>query len=86
MPGTTATPEFEQVPTDRPREHLDVADAGPPAPLRRTLERLAELPDRTVLVQHNDRVPHHLYPQLEKRGYAFETVDRGEDVVTAVWR
>jgi hypothetical protein len=88
MSGTTtrAIPEFEEAPTDRPVERLDVADAGPPTPLKRTLERLASLPDETVLVQYNDRAPQYLYPKLDERGYAVETVETDGAVVTAVWR
>ncbi len=67
--------DFENVPTHRPTETLDVRELGPPKPLSRTLERLAELDDETVLVQHNDRVPQHLYPRLSERGYVFETVE-----------
>lgn len=83
---TTGDPAFERAPTGRPTERLDVADAGPPAPLKETLERLVDLPDEVLLVQYNDRAPQHLYPKLEDRGYAFETVDTDEAVVTAIWR
>jgi hypothetical protein len=78
-------PDFEEAPTDRRVERLDVADAGPPTPLKRTIERLATLSDETMLVQYNDRAPQHLYPKLRDRGYAFETVDDEEAVVTAIW-
>lgn len=74
------------VPDDRPRERLDVYDLGPPKPLQRTLERLAELPDETVLVQHNDRAPQFLYPKLEARGYTYDTVETDETTVTVIWR
>lgn len=73
-------------PTDRPREVLDVAALGPPKPLKNTLERLAELDDGTVLVQLNDRVPQMLYPKLDDRGYAYETVEHEAGAVTAIWR
>ncbi len=73
-------------PVDRPRHRLDVASLGPPEPLVRTLETLESLPDETVLVQVNDRVPRFLYPKLRDRGYAFETVEREEEVVTVIWR
>lgn len=73
-------------PSDRPRAHLDVRTLGPPEPLARTLERLAELPEETVLVQRNDRAPQFLYPKLADRGYAFDTIERAEDVVTVIWR
>ncbi|WP_058365192.1 DUF2249 domain-containing protein [Haloparvum sedimenti] len=90
--------DFENAPTNRPTETLDVRELGPPKPLSRTLERLAELDDETVLIQRNDRVPQHLYPKLSDRGYVFETVEQadagerdgrgksGEVVVTAIWR
>lgn len=71
-------------PPDRPTERLDVREAPPPEPLQRTLERLAEL-DETVLAQVNDRPPQHLYPRLEERGYVFDTVERDDAVVTAIW-
>ncbi|TYL38529.1 hypothetical protein CV102_12060 [Natronococcus pandeyae] len=73
-------------PTDRPTDHLDVRSLGPPEPLQRTLERLAELPDETVLLQRNDRVPRFLFPKLDDRGYAYETLERDDDVVTAIWK
>ncbi|MFW6448012.1 MAG: DUF2249 domain-containing protein [Halobacteriota archaeon] len=70
---------------DRPVERLDARQLPPPQPLRRTLERLVELDDQTVLVQLNDRAPQHLYPRLEDRGYAFETFERDDVVVTVIW-
>jgi hypothetical protein len=79
-------PEFENAPTDRPRERLDHVAAGPPPPLKETLERLVELPDDIVLIQFNDRAPQHLYPKLDDRGYEFETVTTEEAVVTAIWK
>lgn len=79
-------PEFENAPTDRPRERLDHVEAGPPTPLQETLERLTELPDETVLVQFNDRAPQFLYPKLADRGYSYETVEDDAVVVTAIWK
>jgi uncharacterized protein (DUF2249 family) len=73
-------------PTDAPTELLDARDLPPPHPLRDTLERLPELDSETVLVQVNDRAPQHLYPRLEDRGYAYETVEYEGDVVTAIWK
>ncbi|GAB3419695.1 hypothetical protein GCM10027435_21380 [Haloparvum alkalitolerans] len=90
--------DFENAPTHRPTETLDVRELGPPKPLSQTLERLAELDDETVLIQRNDRAPQHLYPKLSDRGYVFETVEQADDggsdgrgksgkvVVTAIWR
>ncbi|MFW6318038.1 MAG: DUF2249 domain-containing protein [Halorubrum sp.] len=85
MSGETTVPEGTDAPTDRPVETLDVADLGPPEPLRRTLELLADLPDDTVLVQRNDRVPQFLFPKLEDRGYAYDAVETDDGVVTAIW-
>ncbi|WP_232701760.1 DUF2249 domain-containing protein [Halobacterium wangiae] len=73
-------------PLDRDHELLDVRDLGPPNPLVRTLELLPDLPEETVLVQVNDRAPQHLYPKLDDRGYEFASVERENDVVTAIWR
>jgi hypothetical protein len=72
-------------PTAAPAETLDVAAAGPPGPLRQTLELLPDLDD-VVLVQYNDRAPQHLYPKLDDRGYAYETVERSGATVTVIWR
>lgn len=63
---------------------LDVRDLPPPQPLKRTLERL-EAEDGELLVQVNDRVPQHLFPRLDDRGYAYDTVEDGDRVVTAIW-
>ena len=81
----TSVVDRTDAPSDRPRETLDVRSLGPPEPLQRTLESLVELPDETVLVQRNDRVPQFLFPKLEDRGYAHETVEFEEEVVTVIW-
>lgn len=73
-------------PADRPREVLDVRSLGPPHPLKQTLETLAELSAETVLVQRNDRIPQFLFPKLDDRGYAHETLELDEEVVTVIWR
>lgn len=78
--------EATDAPTDAPTELLDARDLPPPHPLRDTLERLPDLPEDTVLVQLNDRAPQHLYPRLDDRGYAYETVEYDGDVVTAIWK
>jgi TusA-related sulfurtransferase len=72
-------------PADWPREHIDARELPPPQPLQRTLERLAELDDETVLVQSNDRAPQHLYPKLEDRGYVYDTVEDEDVVRTVIW-
>ena len=84
--GNTADPlSTTDAPTDAPRETLDARELPQPQPLQNTLERLTELDDETVLVQHNDRVPQHLFPQLDDRGYSYETVETDDAVVTAIW-
>ncbi|MFB6102634.1 MAG: DUF2249 domain-containing protein [Haloplanus sp.] len=67
------------------REVLDVRELPPPEPLKVTLETLADLDDDTVVVQVGDRVPQHLFPRLDDRGYAYDTVERDDQVVTAIW-
>ena len=64
---------------------LDVRSLGPPEPLAKTLETLADRSDDIVLIQRNDRVPQFLYPKLENRGYAYETVEHDDEVVTVIW-
>jgi len=71
-------------PLDRGVRDLDVRTLGPPKPLRETLETLPDLSGE-VLVQHNDRVPQHLYPRLDDRGYAYATVETEDVVLTAIW-
>lgn len=83
---TEAAVDRTRAPTERPRESLDVRALGPPKPLTRTLETLADLDERTVLVQVNDRAPQHLYPKLTERGYEYETVTDDGVVVTAIWQ
>ncbi|MBP1986640.1 DUF2249 domain-containing protein [Halolamina salifodinae] len=76
--------QFQNAPTGRPQSTVDARDLPPPQPLQNTLERLADLDEETVLVQLNDRRPQHLYPKLEDRGYAYESVD-DDAVLTAIW-
>lgn len=76
----------DPVPTDREATVIDVATAPPPKPLTQTLQALAALGDDEVLVQVNDREPTHLYPKLDERGLTYATVDRGDAVLTAIWR
>jgi uncharacterized protein (DUF2249 family) len=73
-------------PDDRPSEIIDASELPPPEPLRNTLERLSELDDTAVLIQLNDRRPQHLYPKLDDRGYEYDTIESGDDVVTVVWK
>lgn len=73
-------------PADHFWETLDAQELPPPQPLQNTLERLTDLGDETLLVQLNDRAPQHLYPKLSDRGYAYETIEADEMVVTVIWR
>lgn len=73
-------------PTGRSSEILDARELPPPQPLRQTLERLAELDEGTILVQINDRAPHHLYPKLADRGYEYETMETEDGTGTVIWR
>lgn len=77
--------EGSDAPRDEQVERLDVRNLGPPKPLSKTLETLAEV-DGGVLVQINDRAPQHLYPKLDDRGYEYATFEREEDTVTLVWQ
>ena len=73
-------------PADRDREYLDVRELPPPEPLTATLERLADLPTDAMLVQANDRVPQHLFPKLDDRGFAHEHTEADDGTVyTAIW-
>lgn len=63
MDDATAFVSETDAPGDRPCELIDASELPPPQPLRDTLERLADLDSRMVLVQVNDRVPQHLYSQ-----------------------
>lgn len=83
--ATTQAIEATAAPADATVETLDVRSLGPPEPLRQTLETLAELPSGTVLAQHNDRAPKHLFPKLEDRGYTHETVQIDDVTVTVIW-
>lgn len=78
--------EQTNAPAGASTETLDVRELGPPKPLQRTLERIEEMPEEAVLIQYNDRAPQFLFPKLEDRGYAHETIDRDGVVVTAIWR
>ncbi|WP_049925041.1 DUF2249 domain-containing protein [Halopiger goleimassiliensis] len=85
MQSPSTVVERTDAPTERPREVIDVRTLGPPEPLKNTLETLEELPDETVLVQRNDRVPQFLFPKLDDRGYAYESVEFESEVVTVIW-
>ncbi|MES3516273.1 MAG: DUF2249 domain-containing protein [Natronomonas sp.] len=85
MRRETAYRSRSDAPGDRPTETLDARELPPPKPLKRTLETLAEADDAVVLIQLNDRHPQHLYPQLEDRGYQYESFE-DDAVVTVIWK
>lgn len=66
---------------------LDVTDMEPPEPLVRTLEALESLPQDSVLVQRNLRVPQFLLPILGERGFHY-SIDKSQpdEVHVRIWR
>ncbi|HJV46447.1 MAG TPA: DUF2249 domain-containing protein [Bacillota bacterium] len=52
---------------------LDNRGLTPPEPMIRTLKKLDEIANGESLVIVNDRQPMFLYPELEERGYQYET-------------
>lgn len=59
---------------------LDVRGMEPPEPLTATLAQLEALPVGHTLIQINQRRPHFLFPELERRGFR-STVRESEGVV-----
>jgi uncharacterized protein (DUF2249 family) len=86
MSGVDSLLAETNAPSTTVHDVLDVRELPPPEPLKLTLETLTELDDDGVLVQVSDRVPQHLFPRLDDRGFAYETVERDDRVVTAIWR
>lgn len=63
---------------------IDVRDLPPPEPLQETLGTLESMDSSDLLVQVNDRQPQHLFPMLDERGFAYQSV--GDDpAYTAIW-
>jgi uncharacterized protein (DUF2249 family) len=77
VPLATLVEAVEALPTVR----LDVRGLEPPQPLVRILERIANLGPNDVLEAILDRRPLLLYPQLDDRGFAYETDEREPGVV-----
>jgi hypothetical protein len=66
---------------------LDNRGLEPPEPLVRILEALNELGEGCVLESQLDREPLLLYPQLEQRGFLYETATADDgSVVIRIWR
>lgn len=85
MDSVDAIVERTAAPADAPQDFLDARELPPPKPLQETLERIETHDDETVFVQLNDRTPQLLYPKLEDRGYAYETLEVDEGMVTIIW-
>jgi uncharacterized protein (DUF2249 family) len=60
---------------------LDVRGLEPPLPMLRVLERAEALPPGGALEVRHDRRPLFLYPQLEERGFTYETDEPEPGVV-----
>ena len=59
---------------------LDVRGMEPPEPLTATLARIESLPEGHTLIQINQRQPHFLFPELERRGFQFSVREEGDEV------
>ena len=55
---------------------LDARGLEPPQPLVVILEALGNLPEAGVMRAHTDRLPFHLYAQLEERGFTGESEEQ----------
>lgn len=73
-------------PTDRPAETIDTRDLPPPQPLQQTLEQLADLDDSIVLVQLTEKRPQYLFPELDDRGYEYESLDLADGMAMVIWK
>lgn len=77
--------EIAGVPNETDPTVIDVRDLPPPEPLQETLGTLEQMDGDGLLVQVNDRLPQHLFPMLEERGFQYEST--GEDpAYTAIWK
>jgi tRNA 2-thiouridine synthesizing protein A len=71
--GIALAPLLARLEALLPAEALDVRGLEPPEPMVRILARLDTMaPEQTLEVVH-DRHPIFLYPQLDARGFAYET-------------
>jgi uncharacterized protein (DUF2249 family) len=66
---------------------LDNRGLEPPEPLVRTLEALGQLAPGGAIKMLSDRKPHHLFPELEARGFLFDCTEQSDHTfVTGIWR
>lgn len=57
---------------------LDARGLEPPQPMMKILEAVANLPTDATLAARTDRQPLLLYPQLEQRGFTYETTKQSD--------
>ncbi|HEX6972080.1 MAG TPA: DUF2249 domain-containing protein [Limnochordia bacterium] len=76
----TPAPEDSDAAWPAPVKTLDNRGLLPPEPMVRILEALEHLRPGEVLEVFNDRRPHFLYPELEKRRHAVRTEELEEGV------
>lgn len=76
--------DHASVPTVTDPVEVDVRELPPPEPLQETLGTLESMDGAGLLVQINDRQPQHLFPMLEERGFAYESIG-DEPAYTAIW-
>lgn len=65
---------------------LDNRGLQPPEPMVRILAALKELGDGDELFAHMDREPMLLYPELERRGFAWDFAETGDGYSLTVRR
>jgi hypothetical protein len=59
--------------------HVDVRGLQPPGPMVAILRLIDSGTAGTVLIAHLDREPVFLYPELDDRGWRYETMSRDTD-------
>lgn len=57
---------------------IDNRGLFPPEPMLRILDALASLPAGGQVLARNDREPIFLYPELQRRGFLYETTPVGD--------
>jgi uncharacterized protein (DUF2249 family) len=73
-------------PADAADATVDVRGLEPPLPMVRVLERLEILPPGGALTVLHERHPIFLYPQLDERGFRYETDEPTPGLVRIVIR
>jgi uncharacterized protein (DUF2249 family) len=65
---------------------IDNRGLQPPEPMVRILEVLSRLKTGETLEALMDREPLLLYPELKRRGFAWEFTERGDDYLLSIRR